>query len=76
MKKDVIYARYSSSRQREESIERQIEICMDYAVHNDMMIVGSYIERKKTGKIDARPDFKIMKYDNSRDQFDVVFILS
>ena len=74
MKKAVIYARYSSSRQREESIERQIEICMDYAVHNDMMIVGSYIDRKKTGKSDARPDFQKMIYDSSRHQFDVVLV--
>ena len=34
-KRAVIYARYSSSRQREESIERQIEICNDYAPHTD-----------------------------------------
>ena len=27
-KRAVIYARYSSSHQREESIERQIEICV------------------------------------------------
>ena len=27
MKKAVIYARYSSHKQREESIERQLEIC-------------------------------------------------
>lgn len=74
MKKAVIYARYSSSRQREESIERQVDICTDYATHHDMMIVGSYIDRKKTGKSDARPDFQRMIYDSSRHQFDVVLV--
>lgn len=32
-KRAVIYARYSSSRQREESIERQIEIAMTMLSH-------------------------------------------
>ena len=31
MKDAVIYARYSSDRQREESIEGQIRVCQDYA---------------------------------------------
>ena len=38
-KRAVIYARYSSSRQREESIERQIEICNDYAVAHNMLVI-------------------------------------
>ena len=36
-KRAVIYARYSSSRQREESIERQIEICNDYAAAHNLV---------------------------------------
>ena len=48
-KRAVIYARYSSSRQREESIERQIEICNDYATAHNMLVIGSYVDRKKTG---------------------------
>lgn len=50
--KAVIYARYSSGRQHEESIERQLEICTKYAEENDMLLVGSYIDRRKTGKND------------------------
>ena len=53
-KRAVIYARYSSSRQREESIERQIEICNDYAAAHNMLVIGSYVDRKKTGKTDTR----------------------
>lgn len=37
----VIYARYSSDSQREESIEGQLRECTDYAEHNGMTIVGS-----------------------------------
>ena len=65
-KRAVIYARYSSSRQREESIERQIEICNDYAVAHNMLVIGSYVDRKKTGKTDTRPDFQRMIYESSK----------
>ena len=40
----VIYARYSSDSQREESIEGQLRECREYAERNNMTIVG----RKKT----------------------------
>lgn len=74
MRKAVIYARYSSSRQREESIERQIEICTDYAEKHNMLIIGTYTDRKKTGKTDNRPDFQRMIYESSRHLFDVVLV--
>ena len=73
-KRAVIYARYSSSRQREESIERQIEICNDYAVAHNMLVIGSYVDRKKTGKTDTRPDFQRMIYESSKHLFDVVLV--
>ena len=38
----VIYARYSSDNQREESIEGQLRECGEYAQHNGMTVVGSY----------------------------------
>ena len=40
----VIYARYSSDSQREESIEGQLRECREYAERNDMTIVGTYID--------------------------------
>ena len=43
--KAVIYARYSSDNQREESIEGQIRECTEYAVRNDITILSSYIDR-------------------------------
>ena len=39
----VIYARYSSDSQREESIEAQLRECREYAERNNMTIVGTYI---------------------------------
>ncbi len=32
----VIYARFSSSGQREESIEGQVKVCTEYAENNDI----------------------------------------
>lgn len=41
----VIYARYSSDNQREESIEGQPRECNDFAKRNDITIIDSYIDR-------------------------------
>ena len=50
----VIYARYSSDNQREESIEGQIRECTAYAEKNGITIVKHYIDRadvyKRQGK--------------------------
>ena len=43
--KAVIYARYSSDNQREESIEGQIRECTEYANYHDMTVVDTYIDR-------------------------------
>jgi DNA invertase Pin-like site-specific DNA recombinase len=40
----VIYARYSSDNQREESIEGQIRECLEYAKKNDITIIDSYMK--------------------------------
>ena len=41
----VIYARYSSDNQREESIEGQIRECTAYAEKNGIMVIKHYIDR-------------------------------
>ena len=41
----VIYARYSSDNQREESIDGQIRECTDYARRENIKIVGTYIDK-------------------------------
>ena len=38
----VIYARYSSDNQREESIEGQLRECKEYAERNGMNVVSTY----------------------------------
>ena len=41
----VIYARYSSDSQREESIEGQIRECINYAKKQGINILETYIDR-------------------------------
>ena len=72
--KAVIYARYSSDTQREESIEGQIRECTEYAKYNDMEIVGTYIDRAYSARTDHRPEFQRMIKDSEKKQFDVVLV--
>ena len=54
----VIYARYSSDNQREESIEGQIRECTAYAEKNGITVIKHYIDRALSAKTDNRPDFQ------------------
>lgn len=54
----VIYARYSSHNQNEQSIEGQLEVCRNYAKQYNYTIVGEYIDRAQSGTSDNRPQFK------------------
>lgn len=70
----VIYARYSSDNQREESIEGQLRDCNEYAKYNDIEIVGTYIDRAFSAKTDDRPDFQRMIADSAKKLFDLVLV--
>ena len=70
----VIYARYSSDNQREESIEGQIRECKVFAKRNGIDIIGSYIDRAFSAKTDNRPDFQRMIKESSSKAFDVVLV--
>lgn len=72
--KAVIYARYSSSNQREESIDGQIRECKAFAARNDLSIVGTYIDRALSAKTDNRPEFLQMIQDSAKKQFDRVIV--
>lgn len=72
--KAVIYARYSSERQTEQSIEGQLRECKDFAKKNDITIVGTYVDRAISAKTDNRPDFQRMIKDSDRKFFDAVLV--
>jgi len=70
----VIYARYSSEKQREESIEGQIRKCTEYAARNGITIIESYIDRAISGKTDERPAFQQLIADSAKKKFDTVLV--
>ena len=70
----VIYARYSSDNQREESIEGQIRECTAYAEKNGITVVKHYIDRAFSAKTDNRPDFQQMIKDSEKRLFDIVLV--
>ena len=70
----VIYARYSSDNQREESIEGQIRECTAYAEKNGITVVKHYIDRAISAKTDNRPQFQQMIKDSDKKLFDIVLV--
>lgn len=70
----VIYARYSSSGQREESIVGQLRDCHAYAERNGLTIVQEYTDSALTGTSDKRPAFQQMIVDSKKRRFDVVLV--
>ena len=70
----VIYARFSSENQREESIDGQIRECTAYCEKNGITVVGHYIDRAMSAKTDNRPDFQRMIKDSAKGNFDFVVV--
>lgn len=67
--KAVIYARYSSDSQREESIEGQLRECLEFANKIGVDVVANYIDRAMTATSDNRPDFQRMIKDSYKHCF-------
>ena len=70
----VIYARFSSHNQTEQSIEGQLRVCHDYAQREGYKVVGEYIDRAISGKTDDRPDFQQMIADSKKKAFQFVIV--
>ena len=62
----VIYARYSSHNQREESIEDQVRECRTYAERNNIVVLKVYADKALSGTTDHRPEFQQMIKDSSK----------
>ena len=70
----VIYARYSSHGQTEQSIEGQLHDNYAWAKQQGIQVVGEYIDRALTGTRDQRPDFQRMVADAAKRQFEMVIV--
>ncbi len=75
MKGAVIYARYSSEKQNDQSIEGQLRICNKYADDNGLTVLDTYIDRATTGTNDQRAAFQQMLADCTKPvPWDIVLV--
>ena len=70
----VVYARYSSDNQTEQSIEGQLRVCNQYAQNNDILILDTYIDRAMTGTNDNRPDFQRMIKNSEKHEWQYILV--
>ena len=74
LKKAVIYARFSSAAQNEQSIDGQLTVCHEYAERNGYQIIDEYIDRAISGRSDDRPQFQQMISDARSRAFQYVLV--
>ena len=70
----VIYARYSSTNQREESIEGQLRECHRYAEKAGLSVIHEYTDSAISGTSDKRPAFQQMIQDSKFHAFEIVIV--
>ena len=69
----VIYARFSSDKQSDRSIEDQVELCRTFCEREGLRVVGVYDDRAISGAstVNRAGWLKLMR-DSGADKFDVV----
>lgn len=73
--KVVIYARFSSDKQNEQSIDGQLRYCTAYATQHQMEIVHSYIDRATSGRSTKnRDEFMQMIEDSKKHGFSKILV--
>lgn len=70
----VVYARYSSHKQGEQSIEGQLAEAYRYAERHGYKIIHEYVDRAQTGRNDNREQFQQMLRDTAKKQFQVIIV--
>jgi len=70
----VIYARFSSDNQREESITAQVRACTEYAKRQGYVVVKVYTDEARSATTDDRPGFLTMIRDAMHNLFDVILV--
>ena len=72
--KAVIYARYSSHSQTEQSIEGQLRDNHAWAKQQGVTVIAEYIDRAMSGTKDTRTEFQRMIEDAAKKQFEMVIV--
>ena len=70
----VIYARFSSHNQREESIDAQVGACREYAKRKWFQVIEVYADRAKSGTSAEREEFQRMIKDSKDKKFRYVIV--
>ena len=70
----VIYARFSSNKQRDVSIDDQVRVCSDWAAGHGLTVVATYADRALSGTSDERPEFLRMVTDARSGNFGTVLV--
>lgn len=74
MQQAVIYARFSSSAQREESIDTQVRECTAFAKQQGYEVIHVYADHAKSGRTANRPEFQRMIKEASCGRFQAVIL--
>ncbi len=74
METAVIYARFSSHGQNEQSIEAQVHICKEFAESRELKVINVYPDKARTGTNDARPSFQCMITDAESGAFKYIIV--
>ena len=74
MENAVIYARYSSRNQTENSIEAQVEAAKAFAKAHKYNVIEVFADRAKTGTNDNREAFQRMLHATGRKNFTVIIV--
>ena len=70
----VVYARFSSHRQGEQSIEGQVAEAERFAATKGLKIIHIYADRAQTGRNDNREQFQLMLADAAKQKFDALIV--
>lgn len=75
MKRAVIYARFSCSKQREASIDDQIRVCSDWCENNGYAVTNIYSDYAQSGRTDDRPEFQRMISNAGESEIVLVYMM-
>ena len=72
----VLYLRYSSEKQTEQSIEGQERVCREFCDRNGHIVVDTYIDRAVSAykNTESRTDFQRMMSDAEKHKFEAIVV--
>ena len=75
--KAVIYARFSSDHQNEQSIDAQVRACREYAEKHELTVIQVYADQAISGRESStalRAEYQKMRQDAKKQLFEVILI--